>query len=109
MSFVATTTVAITRGETTDSFGDPIEANTVVASGVPVSILEQRSRAQRPVEGRTDNVREYTMRVRSNVSVLRDDRIHDEHTGVVYTIDEVVTPVNPAGHAVRRVVLRRVT
>lgn len=109
MSFTATTTVAITRGETTDDYGDPIEANTVVAAGVPASILEQQSRAQRPVDGRTDNVRSYTMRVRTNVTVLRDDRVHDEQTGVVYTIDEVVTPVNPAGHPVRRVVLRRVT
>jgi hypothetical protein len=109
VSFTATTTVTVTRGETTDDFGDPIEAATVVASGIPASILEVQSRAQRPVEGRTDNVRAYTMRVRTNVTVQRDDRIHDERTGTMYTIDEVVTPVNPAGHAVRRIVLRRVT
>ncbi len=109
MSFVATTTVTITRGETTDAFGDPVEGSTAVASGVPASILEVQSRAQRPVEGRTDNVRAYAMRVRTHVTVFRDDRIHDERTGAIYTIDEVVTPVNPVGHAVRRIVLRRVT
>lgn len=109
MTFTATTRVAILRGETTDAFGDPIESDTQVAHGVPASILETGSNARRPVEGRTDNVRAYTMRVHPNVVVRRDDRVRDLSTNVVYTVDEVVVPVNPAGHAPRRVVLRRVT
>jgi hypothetical protein len=109
MTFVATTRISVLRGETTDAFGDPIELDNQVASGVPASILEQQSRAQRPVEGRTDNVRSYTMRVNPNVQVRRDDRIRDLNTNAIYTVDEVVTPVNPAGHAPRRIVLRRVT
>jgi hypothetical protein len=109
MSFLATTTVSVLRGETTDSFGDPVDADTVVASGVPASLLETRSTARRPVEGRTDNVRSYNLRVRTNLALQRDDRIRDERTGVTYTVDELVTPVNPAGHAATRVVLRKVT
>src|SRR5688500_17450668 len=101
MTFTATTRVAILRGEGVDEFDDPIELDGQVASGVPASILEQGSTAKRPVEGRTDNVRGYTMRVHPNVTVRRDDRVRDLTTGFIYTIDEVVTPVNPAGHAPR--------
>lgn len=109
MSFLATTTVSVLRGVTTDDFGDPVDADTVVASGVPASLLETRSTARRHVEGRTDNVRAYNLRVRTNVALQRDDRIRDEQTGSTYTIDEVVTPINPVGHAATRVVLRKVT
>lgn len=109
MSFVATTRVSILRGEGADAYGDPIDLDTQVASGIPASIIESQSRPQRPVDGRTDNVRSYTMRVRRNVSVRRDDRVRDLNSGVVYVIDEVVTPVNPVGHGAVRVVLRRVT
>jgi hypothetical protein len=107
--FIATTTVSVLRGVTTDSFGDPVDADTVVASGVPASLLEVRSNARRPVEGRTDNVRGYNLRIRANVTLQRDDRVRDEKTGATYAIDEVVTPVNPVGHAAIRVVLRKVT
>lgn len=112
MSFIATTTVTVLRGEGTDGYGDPIDLDTPVATGRPASILETVSRAKRPVEGRTDNVRSYAGRVRmgpGGVELKKDDRVRDERTNITYTVDEIVQPTNPVGHAVTRLVLRRVT
>lgn len=109
MSFVATTTITVFRGEGVDAYGDEIDLDVSVYTEIPASILEQRTRPSRPVEGRTDNVRGYTCRVRPPVVLRKDDRIKDERTLSIYTVDEIVTPVNPAGHAATRAVLRRVT
>jgi hypothetical protein len=51
----------------------------------------------------------YPQRVHANVTVRKNDRIRDQKTGTIYTIDEVVVPTNPAGHSSVRAVLRRVT
>lgn len=109
MSFIATTTITLLRGTAQDSFGDTVDLDQAVASEVPFSILEVGSAARRPNEGRTDNVRNYMGRCYPSLEIRRDDRVRDERTGQVYTVDEVVTPVNPVGHTFRSIKLRRVT
>lgn len=107
--FVSTTTVTVLRGSGTDRFGDSVDVDQVVASGVPASIIEGSANSRsRPADGRTDQVRSYTVRMRTPVELLKYDRLRDERTGDVYALDEVVTPANPAGHRNRRATARRV-
>lgn len=110
MSFLATTTVTLLGGVGTDRFNDPVDTDEVKREHVPASILEggMTSRS-RPVDGRTDQVRSYTLRVHPNVDLRKYNRVRDERTGDVYTFDTVTKPVNPAGHRVFSAVLRRVT
>jgi hypothetical protein len=110
MSWRATTTVTILRGEGIDRFDDPIDTDVVVADRVPASIIEQGPNSRsRPVDGRTDQVRGYAMRVHRNIELRKGDRVRDERTQVIYTIDFAATPANPAGHTSRRATLRKVT
>lgn len=110
MSFVATTTVTVMRGEGTDRFGDPIDVDAAIHDNVPASIIEQGMNSRsRPVDGRTDQVRGYTLRIRANIELRKGDRVRDERTGAVYTFDEETTKANPVGHRVRRATLRKVS
>lgn len=113
MSFVATTTVTILRGEAADRFGDPVDDDSVLplATRWPASILEKPVTGGKPVDGDTTTPRTYTMRVRprAGVTLRQNDRVRDERTGATYTVDTQVSPTNPVGHTVTRFDLRRVT
>jgi hypothetical protein len=110
MSWRATTTVTVLRGTGTDRYDDPIDIDTVVYERKPASIIEQEPNSRsRPVDGRTDQVRGYTLRIHPSVELQRGDRIRDESDQATYTVDFIKTPNNPAGHRSRRVTLRKVT
>lgn len=107
--FIATTTVTVLRGTGTDRFGDEVDIDAVVAGGIPASIIEQGSNSRsRPVDGRTDQVRSYAVRMRTPMELLKYDRLRDERTGDVYALDEIQTPANPVGHRNRKATARRV-
>lgn len=107
---LATTTVTVLRGTGTDDFGDPVDLDGIVYSGIPASILQSRSNRSRPVEGRTDNAVTFVCRIfRPAVELRRDDRIRDERTDAVYTVDDAPGVTNPVGLNVVRANLRRVT
>jgi hypothetical protein len=110
VSFIATTTVTLLGGVGVDRFADPIDTDEIKMEGVPASILEggMTSRS-RPADGRTDQVRSYTLRVYPNVDLKKYNRVRDERTGDVYTLDTITKPVNPVGHRSYSAVLRRVT
>lgn len=106
----ATTTVSVLRGSAVDRFDDPIDADTVVADTIPAAIIEQTPNTRsRPVDGRTDQVRGYTLRISPAVELRKGDRIRDERTQDVYTGDFTAAIANPAGHRSRRLTLRKVT
>ncbi len=110
MTWRATTTVTVLRGEGTDRFDDPIDTDVVVYDNRPASIIEQAPNSRsRPVDGRTDQVRGYTLRIAPSVELRKGDRIRDERTQETYTVDFIATPANPAGHRTRRMTLRKVT
>jgi len=93
---IPTTTVSVLRGSSTDAFGDVVDADTVAASGVPCSLLEQRRTVFTPAEGRVQQVLYFTARVPGDTVVLLSDRIRDENTGQVYRVDsssQVQSPV----------------
>lgn len=108
--FISTTTVTLLGGTDTDRFGDDVDIDMIKAERVPASILEQTMVSRsRPVDGRTDQVRSYTLRVHPNVDLRKYNRCRDEKTGWTYAFDTVTKPVNPAGHRTFSAVMRRVT
>lgn len=91
----ATTTVTIYRGEGTDEYGDPVDANTIVATGVRASILEQTVKAWTEVTTIPRNFRWAKMRVTHGTDVRQNDRIKDERTGDIWTIVQISDRGNP--------------
>lgn len=106
--FIATTTVAVLRGETTDDYGDPVDDDTPIRGGVPVSLIERDRRVYVPAEGRTTIVRQVTGRARPNADIREGDRLRDERTQSIYLVEGVSRPSSPIGAADMRLVLRRV-
>lgn len=90
-----TTTVSVLRGSSEDAFGDTVAADTVAASGVPFSLLEQRRNVYIPTENRVQQVRFFTGRAPGDTDILITDRIRDELTGVVYFVDSVTRVGSP--------------
>ncbi len=109
MNAVATTTVAILRGSSTDDYGDVVESTTAIATGVPASIIEQRRLVATESEPQPRAVVFYTGRVGALVDVTDGDRIRDERTGEVYLVDTVSRTSSPVMVNDRRLDLRRVT
>lgn len=97
MNAVANTTIAIYRGSSQDSFGDEVDADTPVRTGVPASLIEGRPRE---VNSGTTNtprvVRTATLRVNNSEMIRRGDRIKDESTGQFYRVDEPTHVGSPA-------------
>lgn len=98
----ATTTVTVYRGESTDEYGDPTDTNTIVATGIPASILEQTVKAWTEVSTLPRAFRWAKMRVTSGTDIRQNDRIYDERTGETWTIVQISNRGNP----VRRTDLR---
>jgi hypothetical protein len=98
----ATTTVTIYRGEGTDEYGDPTDENTIVATGIPASILEQTVKAWTEVSTLPRAFRWAKMRVTAGTDIRQNDRVYDERTGETWTIVQISDRANP----VRRTDLR---
>lgn len=109
MSFLATTTVTVLRGTTTNRYGDEQDTDTPVATGVRASILEKPVTGGRPASGRKDTQRGYTLRVWRSVDVRQDDRIQDEATGLIYVVTTLAPSTNAVGLGSTRADLQRVT
>lgn len=105
-AWLPTEVVDILRGETTDGYGDPADTDTAVATGVPVSIIEQAKRVYLPAENRLTTVRMFTGRARPDVDVREGDRLR---AGVsIYLVEGVSAPASPVGPSDKRLDLRRI-
>ncbi len=97
MNAVANTTIAIYRGSVQDGYGDDVDSDTPVRTGVPASLIEG---TPREVASGTSNtprvVRAATLRVDQTETLQRGDRIKDESTGRFYRVDDPTTVGNPA-------------
>ncbi len=91
----ATTTVTIFRGEGTDDWGDPIDNDTVVASGVLASILEQKIYSRSEVTTQPHNYRYARLRIRKGIVVQTNDRIRDERNNQTWLITNISPLQNP--------------
>lgn len=95
MYAIPTTTVTVLRGTTTDDFGDTVSADTVAASAVPFSLLEQRRSVYTAADNRVQQVRYFTGRAPGDCDIRLGDRIRDEATEDVYHVDTVTRVGSP--------------
>ncbi len=108
MNAVATTTIAVLRGTSTDGYGDVVDGSTAILSGVPASILEQRRTVATEADPTPRAVITYTGRVSAGTDIADGDRIRDERTSAVYIVDSAHLVASPAMTNDLRLDLRRV-
>lgn len=106
MTYLATTRVAVLRGESTDPYGDETADNSAPAvvtalRDMPAELIEVKRNVFDPATGQRRTVRWLRCRLpyavahpdtgaRVVVELEDDDRIKDNVTGIVYVIDEKV-------------------
>jgi hypothetical protein len=108
MIAVPTTTVSILGGNTSSDFGDVLDSETVATSGIPASIVEGRQVVATESDPQARIIRYYTGRLPNGTVVNDSQRIRDEVTGEIYSIDNVTRPRNPVIPQDVRLDLRRV-
>ncbi|MFF4346806.1 hypothetical protein [Streptomyces sp. NPDC001530] len=105
----ATTTVTVLRGTSTDGYGDEVDTDTPVHTGIPVSLVEQTRRVTTR-DDPTPRVVRYTVgRVTAGTDITDQDRLRDERTGDIYIVDAVSAMNSAAVAADLRLDLRRTT
>jgi hypothetical protein len=106
---IPTTTVAILSGGSSSPWGDPIEGTTPRETGIPAAIHEGALKVMTESDPQARAVRFYTGRLPNGTVLADNERLQDERSGVIYVVDAVTTPANPALPQDVRVDLRRVT
>lgn len=109
MLAVATTTLSVLRGATTDAYGDEQDTATVVHTGIVASLTEQARRVTTRDDPTPRIVRYAVGRVSASTDITDQDRVRDERTGAVYIVEAVSSMANPAVAADLRLDLRRTT
>lgn len=91
-AFIATTRVDLRRTTTpdVDAWGEPVDADTTVATGLPAAISEDRQRSYLASGQREGVVDYYTIRLRPGVDVREGDRLVDA-AGTTYEAQSVST------------------
>lgn len=108
MSFHATTTVDIYRGETTDSYGDTKDTDSPLYTDKPASIIQQNKTVTNRDTRTPETIRTYTGRVGANVDIQDDDRIRDTKTGDYYLVTGITQNSSPAWTPATQLDLRRI-
>lgn len=109
MRATATTTMTVLRGTTTDGFGDEVDLDTPVYTGLPFSLIEQSRRVSDPATGTPRIVRVVYGRTNAGTDLLTADRLRDERTGSVYVINAVTQQAGVGGTPDLRIDMERVT
>lgn len=91
----ATTWITIYRGQDTDEWGDPEDADTVVGTHIPASLQEQSQYSKQEVTTQPRVIRNARLRVDSLTDIGPNDRILDERTGWIWTIKHLANYQNP--------------
>jgi hypothetical protein len=108
MNGVPNTTVEILRGQETDPYGDEADLDLVVASGILAAVHEDRQVAGTQAQDRQQQIGYFTLWVKHGVDLRIDDRVRDERTGYVYTVNDVTSPPSSARLVDVRCGMRRV-
>ncbi len=108
MIAIPNTTIAILGGSSSSDFEDPVEGTTVVASGLPAFIMENRQIVATESDPQARAIRYYTGRLPFGTEVSDSQRIRDELTGELFSIDHVSKPRNGIVPQDVRLDLRRV-
>ena len=110
MIFRANTTISVlSSATTTDEWGDPIDSNAVVATGIPVSITETGTSAYSEVSTRPRVIRNAICRAsRAYADVIgNNNRIKDEKTNQIWIILSVTLNNNAVGHVPMHIEMQR--
>lgn len=91
----ATTRITIFRGQSEDEWGDTIDNDTPVATGVLASILEQKIFSSTEVTTQPHNYRYARLRVKKGTDIQTNDRIYDERNNETWTITNISKFQNP--------------
>lgn len=105
----ATHTVDILTGITYDEYGDPSDASTVAAVGVPMSIRERSQRVYRHDSQTPHVVRYIAARCATQTPVRAGDRVRDQSTGKTWVVDQVSDARNNIHHVGLTLDLRDIT
>lgn len=96
MNSRATTTVTIYRGTSYDpEYGDEIDSDTIVATGVIASIIEQTVEAETEITTLPRSQRFAKARFTWGTDIRQNDRILDEKTDEIWTIVQISRRANP--------------
>jgi hypothetical protein len=108
---LATGTYALLRGNDTDDYGDDVDTEDVVTGYAAMvgSVVEQTQRTTRRTDGSERDVRRYVGRFPAAVPVQETDRIRNNATSDIYTIENFRIVANPVTGATLKLNLILVT
>lgn len=93
---LATTRISILGGaDSVDEFGDETDGTTVLASGIPASLVESTRTANEPVTGTPRIIRTHICRLPPGTDIDENKRIKDETTSEIYIVVAVTRNANP--------------
>ena len=91
---LATATVSVLRGTQTSAFGDEVDADTIVQTGVPIGIMPARQAATRSASDRSQEVEYSRGRVSAGTDIRMGDRLQDEGSAYIYVVTGTHQAVN---------------
>lgn len=112
MYALATATVSILRGTTENAWGDTVDdldnSETVVASGIPVQLSVSQARSFDPSTQQIRVIFTAGCAIQSDIDVRPNDRLRDDDTGAVYTVEAVSPQAGPGFVGDQNLALRQV-
>lgn len=92
-----------------DEWGDPIDNDTIVASGIPASLSDLSNTAYSENSTRPRVIRDGICRLsRAHADQVTDNvRIRDEKTGFTWLVISVTLPNNAVGHMPMHIQIQR--
>lgn len=109
MYALATCTASILRGTTVDEYQDVVDSDTVVYTGVPMSIQEIESSVFDPATQTRRVVRKVQAACQSDVDLQIGDRIRDDTFGITYIVNNVTKPGGVGWTSDLAIDLKRIT
>ena len=109
---LASTTVSIYRGTTTNAYGDEVDDidNAVcVASGIPADLFVTVARPYDPTTQQIRVIQSVRGSIGSDTDLVESDQIVDDNTGFTYQVESVTQPMGPGFVGDLALELRRVT
>jgi hypothetical protein len=105
---VPNTTITILGGNTNSDFEDVLDSEIPAGSGIPCCIVEGRQIVSTESDPQARAIRYYTGRLPHGTEINDSQRIKDEKSGEIFSIDHVSTPRNSIIPQDVRLDLRRV-
>lgn len=107
-AFIPSTTVSVLRSVSAqNAWGDDVDTNTPIATGLPAAVVEDKQRSYLASEQRGGVVEYFAIRFRPGTDVREGDRLLDERSTAIYQVDTVSIPQSFVGIPDVRCMTRR--